>query len=167
MLRNVLSLLCMTGTSVLVCVPYWTYMCYEHRIAMRRMRRFLTNIISHIYVLHIKFYQDLVLEGRTARWSIYIIHFNIVFSTFEALSFYFKFATIYKRYLNSDHSFHLSVSIEFVCLTIIMRACIFILIFTYITVNLTFSSNDFTAKKKVSGICVYYFQFNFLDNYNF
>lgn len=104
---------------------------------------------------------------KVARWSIYIIHFNIVFSTFEALSFYFKFATIYKRYLNSDHSFHLSVSIEFVCLTIIMRACIFILIFTYITVNLTFSSNDFTAKKKVSGICVYYFQFNFLDNYNF
>lgn len=104
---------------------------------------------------------------KVARWSIYIIHFNIVFSTFEALSFYFEFATIYKRYLNSDHSFHLSVSIEFVCLTIIMRVCIFILIFTYITVNLTFSSNDFTVKKKVSGICVYYFQFNFLDNYNF
>lgn len=135
-------------------------MCDEHRIEMRRMLRLLTNIISYIqftsYSIRIWFW-------KVARRSIHINHFNIVFSTFETLSFYFEhlfdrileiklFPTVYNRYLNSDHSFHLSVSLEFVCLTIIMRACVFILLFTYIAVNLTFSSNEITTEKKVSGM---------------
>lgn len=109
--------ICVWLAQVSVCVSYWTYMCDEHRIEMRRMLRLLTNIISYIqftsYSIRIWFW-------KVARRSIHINHFNIVLSTFETLSFYFEH---FIRQNFGNYTYNFRQSINAIWIVIIHSIC--------------------------------------------